>query len=146
MPEPGRNAAERAVGDRVGVGAEDQRAGESVAVFREDHVADTFASVKFRNALLFDPFPRALLRHGVLRADRWVVMVEHDDDAVGIEHLVTTHLAQEVDRARRTAIVEHDVVRRDIDDLADFDSRAARVLCDDLGYGVHARVSLSREL
>ena len=124
---PGRDAAERAVGDGVGIGAEDQRAGKRVALFRKDHVADAFAGVKLGDALLLDPFARLLLRHRILLPDRRIVMIEHDHDLRRVEHLVAAHLAQEIGRARRAAIVEHDVVGRHIDDLADLDALAVGV-------------------
>ena len=67
-------------------------------------------------------------------------MIEHDDDPVGVEHLLAAHLAQKISRARSAAIVEHDIVGRDIDDLADFDALAVCVLGNDFGNGVHACV------
>ena len=84
-------------------------------------MADSFAGVEFRDALFCDPLARLLLRDRVLLADRRVVMVEYDDDLDRIEYLVAAHLAQQVGRAGRAAIVEHHVVGNDIDDLADLD-------------------------
>ena len=131
MSHPGRDAAERAVGDGVGVGAEDQRARKGIALFRKDHVPDAFTSVEFRDALFFDPFTCALLRDGVLLADWRIVMVEHDHDLLRIVDLVTAHLLQKIGGTRRASIVEHDIVGCDVDDLADLDAGAIGVFGDD---------------
>ena len=83
----GGDAAERAVGDGVGISAEDQRARKGVALFRKDDMTNSLTGVEFGDALLFDPFAGLLLRHRVLLADRRIVMIEHHDDPRRIENL-----------------------------------------------------------
>jgi len=131
MSQARRQAPQRAVGHGVGVGAEDQRARERVALFRKDHVADALAGVKLADALLLDPLARAFLRDRILLPDRRVVMVEHDHDLIRITHFVAAHLAEEVGCAGCAAIVEHDVIGSHIDDLADFDAFPVGVPGDD---------------
>ena len=99
MSHASRDAAERAVGDGVGIGAEDQCAGERVAFFRKDHVADAFAGMEFGDALFLDPFAGPFLRDRILLADRRIMMIEHNNDFRRVEYLVAAHLAQ-ADRRR----------------------------------------------
>ena len=65
------------------------------------------------------------------------MVVENDHDLLWIKDFVAAHFSKEVGRARRASIVEHDIIRRHIDDLADLDAPAVGVLGDDLGKGVH---------
>jgi hypothetical protein len=55
------------------------------------------------------------------------MMIEHHDDLVMIENLLTAHPTKQIGGTRRPAIVEHHVVRDHVDDFADFDGFLARV-------------------
>ncbi len=142
MSHAGRNATERTVGHGVGVGAEDQSARKGVAFFREDDVADPLTGVELRNALLFDPRARFHLGHRILLADRRIVMVEHHHHLRWVEHLVATHLAQQVGGARRPTIIEHDVVGHDVDDFPNLDTCAVGMAGNDLRNRMHRRFVL----
>ena len=137
MSHAGRDAAERAVGDGVRIGAEDERARKRIALLRKDDVPDAFTGVKFGDALFLDPFARLLLRDRILLANRRIMMIEDDDDLRRIEDLVAAHLAQQIGGAGRAAIVEHHEVRNDVDDLADLDALAVGVPGNDFRNGVH---------
>ena len=56
MSHAGCHATERAVGDGVGIGAEDERTRKGVALFRKDDVSDSLTGVKFGDLLFLDPF------------------------------------------------------------------------------------------
>ena len=139
MSHPGCHATERAVGDGVGISAEDERTRKGVALFRKNDVSDSLTGVKFGDLLFLDPFSGLFLRYRVLLANRRVVMIEDHDDARRIEHLVAAHLAQEIGDPGRATIVEHDEIRDDVDDLADFDVLAIGMPGDDFCNGVHGR-------
>src|SRR5437763_10884091 len=137
MAHPRGQAAERAVSNCVRVSAEYECAREGVAFFRKDHVADALAGMKLGNALFLDPLARSLLRNRILLPDWWIVVIEDDHNLLWTKDFVAAHFSKEVGRARRATIVEHDIIGRHIDDLADLDALAVGVLGDDLGKGVH---------
>src|SRR5262249_62155701 len=123
----GGDATERAVRDGMRVGSEDQGARKSVSFFGKDHVPDALAGVEFGDPLLLDPLARLLLGDRVLLPNRRIVMVEYDHDLRRREDPVAAHQAEEVSGACRSAVIEHDEVGSDVDDLPDLDTLAVGV-------------------
>src|ERR1019366_4123332 len=83
-----RERAERAVGRRVGIGADDDHPRPHVAALGEDLVADAAHVaadvVELRDAVLGDERPHALLVRGGLRGLRRNPVVEDDRDLRGV--------------------------------------------------------------
>ncbi len=69
------------------------------------------------------------------------MMIEYHHDADGSNTFSPPILRDKIGSARRAAIVEHNVVGDDVDDLADFDAFAVGVARDDLWNGVHPYVA-----
>src|ERR1700754_2200782 len=88
MPQARRYATERAVGDGMRVGAEDERAWKGVTLFREYDMRDALSRMEAGYALLFHPFARLALGHRVLRANGRIVVIENHDDRFGIIHII----------------------------------------------------------
>ena len=72
------------------------------------------------------------------------MVVEDDDAAIGMVHPLATHLAEALRGARGAAIVQHHVVGRHVDDLADLDGPAPRMPGQDFREGVHSPASCPR--
>ncbi len=105
MSHAGREATDGAVRHGMRVGTENERARKRIAAFRKDDVANSFAGMEFRDALLAYPLASLLLRYRVLRSNRRIVMIEDDDDFFRIRYLLATHVAEQVGGAGRAAII-----------------------------------------
>ena len=112
--------AQAAVGARVRIGADDEVAGAHDALLGQQRVLDAHAAdlEVVRDALLAGEVARYLGLLGALDVLVRRVVVGHEADAVRVEHVLASQLAERLDGDGRGDVVRQHEVQVALDELA----------------------------